>query len=59
MNQALGRASQMQHAAEKTPKITTRLSRLTSNIRGPSQEKRQLLMSTTISCLWENYERTH
>ncbi len=42
---------QIQHAAGKAAKITSQLSRLMANIGGPSQEKRKLLMSTTISVL--------
>ncbi len=43
--------AQIQHAAKKASIITSQLSRLMSNIGGPRQEKRKLLMSTTLNVL--------
>lgn len=42
---------QIQHAADKAAKVTTALSRLMGNIRGPGQNKRRLLMSVTHSIM--------
>lgn len=45
-----------QYTAEKAFKITSQLSRLMANIGRPTQEKRKLLMSTTMNVLFYGLE---